>query len=98
MPKWNRKKEDRYVQISGFGGTTGTTFENDCLNPKYHKNIRYFKDTSGKTVGYMLDCYIVSVNVQFYCLATGQTVSRAGPHNVMIGNRSKRKQLLIGQQ
>ena len=72
VPKWNRRREDRDVQISGFGGTTRKTFENDCLNSKYHKNIRYFKDTSGKNVGYMLDCYIVSVNVQFSCLPNGQ--------------------------
>ncbi len=66
------RREDRYVQISGFVGTTRKTFEIDCLNPKYHKNIRYFKDTSGKTEGYMLDCYIVIVNVQFSCLPNGQ--------------------------
>ncbi len=50
VPSSNGGREDRPVQVSGFEGISLKTFENDCLNIKYHTNIRYFKDTCGKTL------------------------------------------------
>jgi hypothetical protein len=44
-----------------------------------------------------MDCYIASGKVKFFCFPLVKTVSRAGPQNVMFGNRSAMKHLLTGQ-
>jgi hypothetical protein len=54
---------------------------------------KYVWELKNRNIG----CYIVSVKVQFSVCRLVKTVSRAGPQNVMFGNRSAIKHLLTGQ-